>query len=89
MINGTDGSKSGHDVILSVVDAVIHPSIQSQYTWTGKTNNKTVKKQRFNDLSEIHGLLLCVCRKADNSYSKRDFMEHLIYKVLKYAYNRW
>lgn len=89
MINGADGNKSGHDVILSIVDAVIHPSIQAKYTWTGKTNCTAVKKERFSTLNEIHGLILCVCRKADNSYSKKDFEDDLIYKVLKYAYNRW
>lgn len=89
MINGADGSKFGRDVISSIVDAVIHPSIQAKYTWTGKTNSKEVKKERFNMLPEIHGLILCVCRKADKNYSRKDFMDDLIYKVIKYAYNRW
>lgn len=84
-----DGSKSGHDVISSVVDAVIHPSVQAMFTWTGKTNNKEIRKEKFSDLNEIHGLILCVCRKADHTYSKSDFMDDLIYKVIKYAYNRW
>lgn len=89
MINGTDGSMSGHSVIVSVVDAIIHPSTQAQYTWTGKTNNKTQRKERFDSLKEIQGLILCVCRKADNNYTKKDFIDDLIYKVLKYSYIRW
>lgn len=89
MINGTDGTKSGYDVISSVVDAVIHPSIQAKYTWSGKTNDKYVRKEIFKDLTEIQGLLLCVCRKADHSYSKIEFIDNIKYKVIKNAHARW
>lgn len=89
MINGSDGSKSGHNVIVSVVDAIIHPSLQASFTWTGKTNNKSQKKQRFDTMKEIQGLIMCVCRKADHNYTKKDFIDDLIYKVFKYSYNRW
>lgn len=89
MINGTNSLKSGQDVILSVVDAIVHPSTQALYTWTGKTNVKTQKKSRFDDLTQIHGLIFTVCRMADNKYTQADFMNHLIYKVCKYAYMRW
>lgn len=89
VINGNDGSKTGHRLIASVVDGIIHPSVQAKFTWTGKTNIKKEKKGRFDELSEIHALILTVCREADNSYAKTDFMNDLIYKVFKYAHIRW
>lgn len=88
MINGSDGLKAGHDVISSIVDAIIEPSIQAQITWTGKTSG-TVKKKSFEDLVEIQSLILTVCRKADHAYTKADFLGDLKYKVIKCAHGRW
>lgn len=89
VINGTDGLKSGQDIILSVVDAIVQPSTQALYTWTGKTNNKTQKKEQFSELKHIHGLIYAVCRMADDKYTRAEFTNHLVYKVCKYAHIRW
>lgn len=88
VINGSDGSHSGSEVILSIVNAVIHPETQSNYTWTGKTNIANMKKKRFDRLTQIHGLIFAVCRLADNGYTQTEFMENLVYKVCKTAHKR-
>lgn len=88
VINGSDGSHSGPEVILSIVNAVIHPETQSKYTWTGKTNIANMKKKRFDGLTQIHSLIFAVCRLADNGYTQTEFTENLVYKVCKTAHKR-
>lgn len=89
IINGTNGSKSGHDIILSVVDAIIHPSAQQHFTWTGKTDKKNERKEKFNKLTEIHSLIFQVCREADNNYDYSSCKDDFVSKVMKYAHSRW
>lgn len=94
IINGAEGTKSGRDVISSIVDALLHPSLQAQYIWKRKTqskrnNGETVQKNRFDGFKELHSLIYAVCRHADNSYAKDDCKNDLIYKVFKYAHQRW
>lgn len=88
MINGCSGLKTGHDVISSIVDAIMEPSIQAQITWTGRTSG-VGRKKSFDVLVEIQGLILTVCRKADHGYTKTDFLGDLKYKVIKGAHSRW
>lgn len=89
VINGEGGRKVGGNVILSVVDALIHPSIQAEYTWTGKTNNSNTKKRRLDAFINIHSVVHSVCRLADSNYNQKDCTHDMIYKVLKYAQSRW
>lgn len=88
VINGSDGSKRGHDIISSVVDAIITPAVQAQFTWTGKSD-KNHKKQRFDENTEIIGVIFIVCRQADEKYAKSDCIHDLTYKVFKNAHQRW
>lgn len=88
MINGSNGSKSGGKIILSVVDAIIHLSVQAQFTWSGKTT-KNCTKRPFSVMTQIHGLIYNVCMLADNGYVKKDFEHDLKYKAIKHAGTRW
>lgn len=88
VINGSNGSKSGSKIILSVVDALMHLSVQAQFTWSGRTS-KNCTKRPFNAMNGIHGLIYNVCRLADNRYVKKDFEHDLKYKAIKHAGTRW
>lgn len=68
---------------------MIHPKIQTQYTWTGKSCDKTSKKHAFDELKEIIGVIHNVCLRADSNYSLIDCKKDLTYKVLKYSSSRW
>lgn len=89
MINGENIRKKGHDIISSVVDALIHPQIQAECTWSGKTNVSSKKKLAFSQFKEIIGVIHFTCRRADSNYSLKDCEENLIYKILKHAVKRW
>lgn len=88
VINGQDGRKNGHDAITSIADTIIHPSVQVEYTWTGKTNIPNVKKRKFNVFTNIHKMVHTVCRLADSSYTIVECKDDFIYTVLKYAQQR-
>lgn len=88
IINGTNGSRSGHDIIQSVVDAIICPSVQRHFTWTGKTNKRNQKKEKFNALKEIHSLIFRVCHDADREYTHAKCKDDMIKKVMKYAHSK-
>lgn len=89
IINGEDGNKAGHTAIVSIVDAIIHPSVQAEYTWTGKTNAPHVKKRSLSVFNQIQSVIHTVCRLADSSYTQKNCTHDLVYKVLKYAQSRW
>lgn len=89
ILNGNTGTQRGHDVIQSVVDALIKPDVQAEYTWCGKTNIKNVRKKKFNALKQIHELVWSLCHLADSAYIKSDFRHDLVYKVMKGAHSRW
>lgn len=84
-----NSKKKGHQIITSIVDAIIHPQIQSLYTWTGKSGEKTTKKHAFDELKEIVSLIHATCMRTDPSYSLADCKKDLTYKVLKYSSSRW
>lgn len=88
IINGSNGSRSGHDIIMSVVDAIICPSVQRNFTWTGKTNRRNQRKERFSALKGIHSLIFQVCHEADREYTYAKFKKDLVGKVMKYAHSR-
>lgn len=88
VINGEDGRKHGHDAITSIVDAIIHPSVQVEYTWTGKSNVINVKKKKFNVFTDIHKMVHNVCRLADSAYTVSECKNDFIYTVLKYSQQR-
>lgn len=87
-INGSDGSKNAHDIISSVVDAIVTPAVQAEHTWTGKSD-KNITKHRFDEYEEIIALIFIVCKKADKNYAKKDCIRDLTYKVFKHAGRRW
>lgn len=89
IINGLNSKKKGHQIVTSIVDAIIHPQIQSLYTWTGKSGEKSTKKHAFDELKEMVSLIHATCMRTDPSYSSADCKKDLTYKVLKYSSSRW
>lgn len=84
-----NSNKKGHQIITSIVDAIIHLQAQSKYTWTGKSSEKTKKKHAFDELKEIVSLIHATCMQTDPSYSSADCKRDLTYRVLKYSASRW
>lgn len=84
-----NGYTRGRDAILPITEALIHPSLLAQYTWTGKTNVKTVRKFGFSTYKGINNLIHSSCKYADESYTKKNYDSDIVYIVMKYAANRW
>lgn len=85
MINGQTGEKKGGKIINSVVDAIIDPKNQFQFSWTGRSSAGSKTKVAFNEYKEIISVIHAVCRLADSSYSRKECEQDLTYKVFKYA----
>lgn len=84
-----NGYARGKDAILSITEALIHPSLLAQFTWTGKTNVKAVRKYEFSKYKSINNLIHTVCKHADENYTKKSYESDIVYFVMKYAANRW
>lgn len=89
LINGLNGNKKGHQIVTSIVDTIIHPQIQTEYTWTGKSGGKSTKKHAFAELEQVVSLVHATCLQTDPSYSSAECRKDLTYKVLKHSSSRW
>lgn len=84
-LHGVSGDVEGTKIIQSIVDAFISPELLSQYTWTGKTNKKNVKKLKFKSLVNVLRIVKRVLLAADNSYNETKFKKDMTEKIMKYA----
>lgn len=85
VINGENGNQKGGKIINSVIDSIVHRESQHLFSWTGRSSPGMKPKVAFSEYKELIGLIHAVCRRADETYSRKDCERDLTYKVFKYA----
>lgn len=85
-LNGVRGDKKGTKIIKSVVNAIISRPLMSTYTWTGRSKSSNEKKKMLSTKLNILDLIYDVVKAYDGSYTKRECIDDIKYKVCKYAH---
>lgn len=85
-INGDSGILCAKKLIKPLVSHVISPEVLSLFTWTGKTQQKGVRKLVLKEYTETNSLLYEVLLAADKTYTQREFFDNMVIKVIKGAY---
>lgn len=85
-IYGNSGNLEGSKILKKTVLSVMTTNLLSQFTWTGKTNRKDVKKFALKDYPQILNLIYEIILAADCSYSRLKYDEDMVQRILKYAY---
>lgn len=69
-----------------LLETLIDKHCLSQFTWTGKTGTKDVKKDAFKKLVYIPRLVIDAIKKVDSSYDFKFFQSDMTKHVIKYAF---
>lgn len=72
-------------LLKQIINVIVERKFLSNFTWTGKST-KGQKKQSFQDSKNIVRLIYDIAFHHDDSYQYKHFVNHLVNKVLKYAY---
>lgn len=67
-------------------DAMLSPCFKKQFTWTGKTKEKGIRKIPMKNHQPTLKILLDVCQERDKPFNDVRFSKTIKYKCLKYAY---
>lgn len=70
----------------SVCDNIFSEQFQTKMTWTGKTNNKSVKKIALQNYKRVLELIFELAAAADKTIDSKMGKNLIVYSVLKYAY---
>lgn len=81
-IGGTSGANDSKKLLLNMVYSIIRPEHLAHYTWS----RRQPQKHLFNQFKNIHSLLFDVVSVANSKYSHEQFMQDIVYKVMKTAY---
>lgn len=68
-----------------LVYKIVEKAFLAEFTWTGRSIGDRVK-MKFKELVNINRLLYSVVSNIDVNYDRKTFSEHLISRILKYAY---
>lgn len=87
-IGGTSGVFDGQKTTYKLVDTVFNPNVLVNYTWTGISRNKDIKKIPFQKYNGIIDLFLEVVLMADNRFNKDKLVNVFRDGILKHAKKR-
>lgn len=85
-IGGDSGRSKGAQVLIPLFTSVIHPSLWSKITWSGRAGKGQAKKVPFKVYANLIRLICKLCHDADQQYSSEQCIEDIKYKILKHAY---
>lgn len=88
VIYGTSKQRADWKMSRRILEALMDKYCLSEYTWTGKTDNKDVKKVPFKNLENVHNVVIAAIKKFDSTYDKKFFKSDMVKHVIKYAHER-
>lgn len=83
-IGGTSGTANGEKVLKPVVLSIIEKKMLANISWTGRSAEGETKIP-LSAFRNIVKLISSICQTADSTYDEVECVEHLKYKILKYA----
>lgn len=86
MVRNNCGHLKGDKVSPYLFNTIFAPSLQSLFTWTGKSSSKGEKKFGLKNLKKIIDVIFKVTKQVDASYTELEHLKVIKYKIIKYAY---
>lgn len=83
---GNCGELDASKILRKLAFHIFTAELLSDFTWTGKTNKRGVRKFAIKDYKLLLSLIYETLHAADSSYTKGKFEEEFVAKVMKYAY---
>lgn len=86
VIYGTKKRRVTWGMTKKVLLALISDKCLANFTWTGKSATKDIKKMPFKKMNSIHRVVVMALKKIDSSYDNNIFHDDVVKHILKYAY---
>lgn len=71
-----------------VLEALMDKGCLSEFTWTGKTSVKGLRKEPIKNLKSIHNVVIAALIKVDKTYSYKFYKSDMVDHIVRYAYTR-
>lgn len=87
-IYGNNKQRVSWGMTRRVLEALIDKHCISQFTWTGKTCVKGVRRESIKKMKTIHEVVMGALSKVDTAYTYELFKSDMVKHIIKYATNR-
>lgn len=85
-VNGDNGQLDASKIIKKFVVSIFDAKLLAQFTWSGKSGEKGVRKFVFKDYKSIVQIIRRTMMACDSSYTELQFEQDMVKKVMKVAY---